>query len=271
TMCCFLAFIGMEKLIACPYKRPNALCRLICFPWTGGGTSQFAQWGKLFSSSTEVLSVRLPGSDPCHTNPFAKDVTAMVNEITSALLKDWQEKPFAFFGHSFGSYISFAVALHLKEKYGLEPIHLFISGGQAPHISYRILISEAFLRMQSLSVRADEDEDILKYVQSLGGTSSELLQDEDMKKHLILSIKENTRVLRTLSFEKAERYIPFSCDITCFNGSEDIPYDVEGWHDLTRGDTSFYKLPGGHFYLLEPSNEIFLTKHIARCIEYAGL
>lgn len=29
-------------------------------------------------------------------------------------------------------------------------------------------------------------------------------------------------------FEKAERNIPFSCDITCFNGSDDKLYDLGG-------------------------------------------
>lgn len=30
------------------------------------------------------------------------------------------------------------------------------------------------------------------------------------------------------SFETAERNIPFSCDITCFHGSEDNPHDSKG-------------------------------------------
>ncbi|KAM6282833.1 S-acyl fatty acid synthase thioesterase, medium chain [Porphyrio hochstetteri] len=255
---------GMEKLVVCPYKRPNALCRLICFPWAGGGTTQLAQWGKHFSNSIEVSSVRLPGRESRLKEPFAKDMTTVVNEITSVLLKELQEKPFAFFGHSFGSYISFAVALHLKEKYGLEPIHLFVSGAHAPN-------SEAFLPIKSIPICDTDDEDILTYIQILGGTPSELLQNEDFKKHLIHTFREDLRVLQTFSFDNAERNILFSCDITCFDGSEDKPHDLEAWHDLTSGDISFYKLPGGHFYLLEPSNEIFLTKHITRCIEHADL
>ncbi|KFQ77588.1 S-acyl fatty acid synthase thioesterase, medium chain, partial [Phoenicopterus ruber ruber] len=165
---------------------------------------------------------------------------------------------------SFGSYVSFAVALHLKEKYGLEPMHLFISGGHAPH-------SDTLLPIKNIPVREATEDDILSYIQILGGTPAELLQNEDLRKHLILSFREDVSILQTFSFEKAERYVPFSCDITCFNGSEDKPHDLRAWHDLTSGDTSFYELPGGHFYLLEPSNEIFLIKHITRCIENAGL
>ncbi|KFV55233.1 S-acyl fatty acid synthase thioesterase, medium chain, partial [Gavia stellata] len=165
---------------------------------------------------------------------------------------------------SFGSYISFAVALHLKEKYGLQPIHLFESGGHAPN-------SEAFLAIKRIPLHDTVDEEILTHIQIVGGTPSDLLQNEDVKKRLLHTFREDIRVLQTLSFEKAEGNIPLSCDITCFNGSEDKPHDLEAWHDLTTGDISFYKLPGGHFYLLEPSNEIFLTKHITQCIENAGL
>ncbi|NWV14974.1 SAST synthase, partial [Ptilonorhynchus violaceus] len=254
----------MEKVIAHVHKRPNALCRLICFPWAGGGTLQLARWGKLFSNSIEVLCVRFPGRETRFTEPFAKDMTSMVNEVTSVLLQELKEKPFAFFGHSFGSYVSFAVALHLKEKYRLEPVHLFMSGAHAPH-------SEAVDSLKHIPIFNTIDEEVLAYIRIQGGTSSELLHNEEIKKHLLLTFREDIRVFQTFSFKKAEMDSPFSCDITCFNGSDDKAHDLQGWQELTSGDTSFYELPGGHFYLLEPSNEIFLTKHITRCIENAGL
>ncbi|NWV73531.1 SAST synthase, partial [Dasyornis broadbenti] len=255
-------FSEMEKLIACVYKRPDALCRLICFPWAGSGTSQLAQWGKLLNNSIEVLCIRLPGREIRLNEPFAKDMTSIVNEVTSVLLKELKEKPFAFFGHSFGSYVSFAVALNLKKKYGLEPVQLFISAAHAPH-------SEAILSIKSTAISDVKDEDVLAYLQSLEGTPPDLLLNEDTRKHLLLTFREDLRVLQTFSFEKAEMDTPFTCDITCFNGSDDKPHDLHGWQEITSGDTSFYELPGGHFYLLEPSNESFLIKHITRCIESA--
>lgn len=50
-----------------------------------------------------------------------------------------------------------------------------------------------------------------------------------------------------------------------------LQLSFSAWLNITRGDTSIYSLPGGHFYLLEPSNEIFLIKHITKCIENAAL
>ncbi|NWZ76783.1 S-acyl fatty acid synthase thioesterase, medium chain [Poecile atricapillus] len=251
----------MERLVSCVQRRPDALCRLICFPWSGGGTSQLAQWGKLFNDSIEVLCIRLPGRQSHLEKPFAKDMASIVTEVTSALLKELKEKPFAFFGHSFGTYTSFAVALHLKEKYGLEPVHLFMSAAHAPN-------SAVHLALKSMVIPEGNDE-VLACMAILGG-NYDLPQDEDTRKNMALNFREDMRIFQTFSFEKAEM-IPFSCDITYFSGSDDKVYDAQGWRELTSGDTAFYELPGDHFYLLKPSNESFLIKHITRCIENAGL
>uniref|UniRef100_A0A8D2NPI6 oleoyl-[acyl-carrier-protein] hydrolase n=1 Tax=Zosterops lateralis melanops TaxID=1220523 RepID=A0A8D2NPI6_ZOSLA len=251
----------MEKLVACVQRRPNALFRLICFPWAGGGTSQLAQWGKLFDDSIEVFCIRLPGRESRHEEPFAKDMTSVVNEVTSVLLKEFKEKPFAFFAHSFGTYTSLAVALHLKEKYGLEPVHLFLSSAHAPNVSYGIIN----IMKQNHKLGTNSKSDILQYaMESSFNIKLTFLQN-------LWSEKCSDVDAEYIIFTKTEKNIPFSCDVTYFYGSDDKIYDSQGWRELTCGDISFYQLPGDHFYLLKPSNESFLIKHITRCIENAGL
>ncbi|XP_014731133.1 PREDICTED: S-acyl fatty acid synthase thioesterase, medium chain [Sturnus vulgaris] len=252
----------MEKLVACVQKKPNALCRLICFPWAGGGTSEFAEWGRLFNDSIEVFCIRPPGRETRLKEPFAKDMASLVNEVTSVLLKEFKEKPFAFFGHSLGTYTSFAVALHLKEKYGLEPVHLFMSAAHAPN-------SAACLALKNTPV-PDRNSDFLACMRMLGG-NYELPPNENIRRTIALTLRGDINVFKTFSFEKEDMSTPFSCDITVFCGSDDQMYDAQGWKELTNGNISFYKLPGDHFYLLKPSNESFLIKHITMCIENAQL
>lgn len=45
--------VEMEKVINCFKKRPDAVTRLICFPWAGGGSIHYARWGNVLSSSIE--------------------------------------------------------------------------------------------------------------------------------------------------------------------------------------------------------------------------
>ncbi|NWR47137.1 SAST synthase, partial [Regulus satrapa] len=252
----------MEKLVACVKEKPDALCRLICFPWAGGTTSHFAQWGKLFNDSIEVFCIRLPGRETRLGEPFAKDMTSVVNEVTSVLLEQFKEKPFAFFGHSFGTYVSFAVALHLKEKYGLEPVHLFMSAAHAPNSAAHLALKNAEM--------PDEDSEFLAHVETVGGILV-LPHNTDFMDSMVLMCRADARVFQTFSYEKTEKNNPFSCDVTYFYGSDDKIFDAQGWRELTSGDTSFYELPGDHFYLLKPPNKSFLINHITRCIENAGL
>ncbi|NXP68377.1 SAST synthase, partial [Chloropsis cyanopogon] len=211
-------------------------------------------------TSSAVFCIRLPGRETRLDEPFAKDMTSVVNEVTSVLLKEFKEKPFAFFGHSLGTYTSFAVALHLKEKYGLEPVHLFMSAAHAPN-------SPAHLAIKSI-VLPDGNSDLLALIKILIG-NYELPHDEDVWRNMVLTVREDARLFQTFSFEKTRMNIPFSCGVTYFCGSDDKMYDAKGWREVTSGDTSFYELPGDHLYLLKPANESFLIKHITKSIENA--
>ncbi|KAM7322497.1 S-acyl fatty acid synthase thioesterase, medium chain [Alexandromys fortis] len=250
-----------ENILNCLYQKPNAVFKLICFPWAGGGSVYFAKWGQSFNDLLEVHSVRLAGRETRSQELFASDIYQIVDEIVPALLPVVQDKAFAFFGHSFGSYIAFMTALSLKEKYKMEPLHFFVSSAYAPHSISRHSIPE----LNTLS-----EEQVRHYLLNFGGTPKHLIDDQDVLSQCIPILKADAAIVKNFLFDTPSEAL-LSQDITCFFGSEDTVKDIKGWEDITSGKVDSYMLPGDHFYLLEPNNENFIKNYITKCLEVSLL
>uniref|UniRef100_A0A8C9P8F3 oleoyl-[acyl-carrier-protein] hydrolase n=1 Tax=Spermophilus dauricus TaxID=99837 RepID=A0A8C9P8F3_SPEDA len=90
-----------EKVFNCLYPKPNAIFKLICFPWAGSDSTYFAKWGQNIYDSMEVSCLRLAGRESRLEEHFANDINQVVEETVHALLPIIQDKPFAFFGHRY--------------------------------------------------------------------------------------------------------------------------------------------------------------------------
>ncbi|XP_061615711.1 S-acyl fatty acid synthase thioesterase, medium chain isoform X2 [Phyllopteryx taeniolatus] len=182
----------MEKLINCFKKKPDAVVRLICFPWAGGGSIHYARWGSVLNSSIEVFAVKLPGRESRAKEPFFENMQQIVDEVLNLLLPVLKEKPFALFGHSFGAFTSYAVADALKKLENIEPVHIFLSGASAPYSETRIQAPK----------RSDlSDEDFLKWLISIGGTPPELLANPEVLKVFLPALKADLHVVENYNME----------------------------------------------------------------------
>ncbi|XP_031151625.1 S-acyl fatty acid synthase thioesterase, medium chain isoform X1 [Sander lucioperca] len=247
----------MEKVINCFKKSPDAVARLICFPWAGGGSIHYARWGNVLSSSIEVFAVKLPGRESRAKEPFFQNMQQVVDEVISVLLPLLKEKPFALFGHSFGAFTSFAVADALKRLHNLEPVHIFLSGASAPYSETRIKAPK----------RSDlSDDDFLKWLISIGGTPPELLANPEVLKLFLPALKADLHIVE--NYRCNEPDIPFlSCAVTCFDGKDDIPHDLQAWKSVTSGDFTVRMLDGSHFYLKESGNEKIILDYVTKQVE----
>ncbi|XP_075995525.1 S-acyl fatty acid synthase thioesterase, medium chain [Genypterus blacodes] len=247
----------MEKVIGCFKRNPEAVARLICFPWAGGGSMHYARWGNVLNSSIEVLAVKLPGREGRVKEPFFENMQQIVDEVIGVLLPLMKEKPFALFGHSFGALTSFAVADALKKSHNLEPAHLFLSGASAPYSEMRIKAA----KRSELS-----DEDFLWWLSSIGGTPPELLANPEVVKLFLPALKADLHVVENYRCNRPDGPF-FSCPVTCFDGKEDMPHDLQAWKDISSGDFTIRMFDGSHFYLKDSENEKVILDYITKYME----
>ncbi|CAH1238868.1 OLAH [Branchiostoma lanceolatum] len=251
----------MDKLLACRFRHPDAAVRLFCFPWAGGGSGYYNNWGKLMPGNVEVYSLRLPGRETRLKEPCHKTMEALTNDISTTLLPKLKDKPFAFFGHSMGAFTAFEVARYLQKWYGLQPQHLFVSGVSAPQSPLRY-------QKNRQPVSEMSEEAFLDYIRQIGGTPEEILQNKGMMKLFLPPLRADLELLDAYNYQIPDSGPELSCPVTCFDGTEDRDHDQDAWFQLTS-HSAFQKtkLPGGHFYLLDKNNQQTLLKHILQTLE----
>lgn len=248
----------VDKFLNCLRAKPNAKYALICFPWAGGGSNFYAQWGKKFPDSIEVCGVTLPGRESRFGEPCSTDAKQIVKDTCSAILNRYPDKDLVFWGHSMGALFSFETALLMKKLHHKEPVRMFCSGVSAPHTPERKSLGSKVADMS--------DSEFIEFLKRLGGTPEQMISDPEMMKLFLPPLRADYTMLAGFSSDVCGTDPPFSCPIHVFDGQDDVKHNLEAWKDMTSGETSIQYLPGGHFYLKEAGNQSFLVSYISKTL-----
>jgi medium-chain acyl-[acyl-carrier-protein] hydrolase len=228
---------AVTRWISRPTSKPQFRLRLFCFPYAGGGAQIFRSWSDQLPEAVEVCAIQLPGRGArMMDKPFTR-MPALVSALTDQLLPLF-DKPFAFFGHSMGAWISFEVARRLQSKHGVEPLHLFVSGAGAPHVPSR-----------ELPLHNLPEAELLKAVRRLNGTPKELLESDDLMQLLLPTLRADFAVCETYAYRNGS---VLNCPITAFGGLQDrrlFRSDLKAWRSETNSSFSIKMFPGDHFFL----------------------
>jgi surfactin synthase thioesterase subunit len=231
-------------------KNPQSQLRLFCFPFAGGGGYLYKPWAMSLPSSIDLYAVQIPGRENRVSEPPIIDMDQLVNNLVEALTP-FLQTPFAFFGHSLGGIIAFAVCRELRRRNEPLPAHLFVSCVAAPHLGYT--------RLRHLS----SDQDLLMELCQLGGTPQQVLADPDMRAMMLRLLRADFTLLETRKYAEEQ---PLNCPITAFGSDEDRFVSIEevaSWQVHTSKSFHTHCFPGGHFYLKDPSISKELLREIA--------
>ena len=220
------------------YKpKPQARLRLFCFPHAGGGASAYRLWHNGLPPEIEVCPVQVPGRENRVMEAPLNDMNLLLQALTSALLPHL-EKPFAFFGHSFGALIGFEFIRHLRREHGLQPVHFCISGYQAPPITNKLP-----------PISHLPDAEFIEGLREFDSTPEAVFEHEELMEVLLPALRAD--------FEIYEKYEYFSedkldCPISAFGGRKDLlvfEEDLQFWQNHTKSSFAVRMFPGDHFFL----------------------
>lgn len=181
--------------------------------------------------------LQLPGrGNRLREKPYIS-IEPLVEDLSNSF-RDWLDKPFAFFGHSFGALICFELARVLKDKYGIEPVLMIVSGRPAPHIpdldppTYNL-----------------PDQELIRELHRLNGTSREVLDHPELMELMLPIVRADFQAVQTYKFIRKS---PLSCAITALGGIGDVEVPretLEAWSEHAKGPFTVRMLPGDHFFI----------------------
>jgi surfactin synthase thioesterase subunit len=198
-------------------------------------------WSRYLPADLEVHAVQAPGRAERIDEPAYSDLDQLANAVTE-MLCEHLAPPFAFFGHSMGALLAYAVTHRLRKRAAAQPTHLLVSALAAPALPRRMP------PIHLLSPKAFRDR-----LAVYGGTPAEVLRSDELLQVLLPALRADFAVVETYHYQATE---PLACPIIAYGGDQDpgVNYaELEAWHSETTGLFAVRVFPGHHFYMNQSS------------------
>lgn len=229
-----------DLLIKCPNNSSMVQVNLICFPFAGGGTSNYIRWRPDLSPEIGLYALNLPGRERFFKEPFLTDYSKLIQEL-ARIISTTMNKPCIFFGHSFGALTSYFITLELMRINATSPKHLFLSGRVPP--------TELFEPLGHLTLQDFKS----RLIDKFQGIPQVILDSPDLLSLFLPIIQSDFKLYEQFSDVLAS-YVnkEVDCDITSIAYSEDSSNaeSVAQWKNFTKKSHQHIVLPGGHFEIL---------------------
>lgn len=215
----------------------DAVARLFCFPFAGGGASVFRKWAGHFGDDIEVRAIQMPGRECRMPETPLTDIADVVRMLATDIAP-LLDRPYAFFGHSMGSLVSYSLARELRAAGAPMPMHMFVSGRRAPH-----------LPRERRALHDLPRADLLEELGRLEGTPAAVLENEELLELFLPLLRADFKINETYAYAPAA---PLPCGATVMGGLSDVAASraqLEAWREHFDGKVDVSMFPGGHFFI----------------------
>lgn len=236
------------------HRPAAAVGDLVCFHHAGGASRAYREWHRHLQRPLAITGVELPGRGRRFGEPIPDSLHVLADDIAEKFTEiDLVDGACIIFGHSLGGVLGFEVAKRLEESGGeVDLDRLVVSGTaptQAPPEPPRHQLS---------------DSELLAELEGMGGTPSEVLEQDELMELYLPVIRQDFRLVETYEFEEEDH---LETSITALGGESDPNLEGENltdWEEFTTREFQSHWFPGGHFYLESSERQVvtWLESHL---------
>lgn len=233
-------------------RRDDTRYWLVCFPHAGAGAAAYAPWARLLPPEIGLRVVQPPGREARLREPAFRDARSFAAALAPAV-SALADLPVILFGHSVGAITAFELARELRRTGLPPPVHLYVSGRQAPHVG--------LAGRETWSLPFDA---LVAVLRDLGGTPATVLDDPELVAMFLPALRADLEMNECYQYLRDD---PLDAPITAFAAAKDqraAPADVAGWELHTARDFTFAPVDGGHF-ALQAQPQLVIDRVLADC------
>jgi surfactin synthase thioesterase subunit len=235
-----------------PARGRETRTRLFCFAHAGGSTTAFRTWARRLPADVEVVGVERPGQGARWQESAMSATRAVVADALRRITPQL-DRPVALFGHSLGALVAFEVARVLEQEHGVVPRCLIVAGRRAPAIP-----------SPEPHVHGLPDDAFLAAIRAVGVTPAELLDDPEMRAHLLPRLRAEVALSESYVLQETSR---LACPILVCGGHDDVGVPLEqlaAWQAHTTSHCDVRLFSGDHFFIRSAETELLAA--IARAL-----
>lgn len=210
--------------------------RLFCFPYAGAGAAIYSNWPNRFSHDIELCAVRLPGRESRRGEPAEVRLERLAWELCRGLTP-WLDRPFAFYGHSFGALVAFETARQLRRDRQPAPRRVVVAARQAPHLP----------PLDPLFHPLGDAEFLDRVVRQYGGVPQQILDEPALVRQFLPTLRADFEAIETY---QCSDELPLDVPITAVGGWQDriLEVHLQPW-EVHTNDFTLHMIAGDHFFL----------------------
>ncbi|CAH1206495.1 Linear gramicidin dehydrogenase LgrE [Paenibacillus plantiphilus] len=218
--------------------------KLFCFPYAGGSAYSYNDWNGWFHKSIQLIPIELSGRGSRFEDSLYDNFDEAVQDLYVQIKPHLDGTPFAFFGHSMGSLLSFELARLLIQNNDRTPELLFFSGCTAPHKVKREKLLHTL-----------DDREFLEEIKKMEGTPSDFFQNDELMAFYLPILRNDFRIVEQYVYKEMD--VRFPCSIMILHGSEEKGMEgVKEWGKFTCKRSSIHVFPGGHFFIHKEAQQV---------------